>query len=432
LSIQELDSALEKLNENSAGGLDGIPTKFLKTFCGFLRIPLHKYTLHAFETGNLSQSFNSAGIKLIPKKGDITSLKNWRPISLLNSVFKLISKALDSRLQKLNEIILSRAQKGFTRNRHLHECIINIVESIAYSQQEQIPAFVLALDMAKAFDTVRHDFMNHVYRFFGIGDNLIKMLNTVSTGRTACIIKDDGSVTDHFPLGSGFPQGNPPSPDQFNMGIQIFIYKLDLDPAISPLIRQHLQLPVRHLNPDPVPFHNQNQIIDPITNLPVRKYGLKESGRETQKVEAFADDNDVIGRLNENSITCIKDTLHNFAVLSGLRCNVDKSKILLLGCDQIPEYVVQSVAICVRCTRPSVVVRMTNVAICVRCTRPSVVVRMTNDCLLNGYSLYFLYFLKRHLYTLGPCTSALHSCICATTTSNFILKNRILLHIKKY
>jgi hypothetical protein len=148
LSIQELDSALAKLNENSAGGLDGIPTKFLKTFWGFLRIPLHKYTIHAFETGNLSQSFNSAGIKLIPKKGDVTSLKNWRPMSLLNSVFKIISKALDSRLQKLNEIILSRAQKGFTRNRQLHECIINIVEAIAYGQQEQIPAFVLALDMA--------------------------------------------------------------------------------------------------------------------------------------------------------------------------------------------------------------------------------------------------------------------------------------------
>jgi hypothetical protein len=141
----------------------------------------------------------------------------------LNSIFKIISKAIDFRLQKMNELILSRAQKGFTKNRLLHECVINIIESIAQSETGKVPAFILALDMAKAFDAVRH-FMEKVYSFFGIGDNFIKMLNVISTGRTACIIKDDGTVTAPFKLGSGFPQGNPPSPNQFNMGIQIFIF----------------------------------------------------------------------------------------------------------------------------------------------------------------------------------------------------------------
>jgi hypothetical protein len=91
LAIHELDKSIEKLNENSAGGLDGISTKFLKKFWAFIRVPLHKYSVEAFDTGTLTQSFNSAGIKLIPKKGDITQIKNWRPILLLNSVFKLKS-----------------------------------------------------------------------------------------------------------------------------------------------------------------------------------------------------------------------------------------------------------------------------------------------------------------------------------------------------
>jgi hypothetical protein len=75
LSVQELDNALHRLNKKSAGGMDGIPTKFLKKFWAFLRYPLTNYANFSFNTGNLTQSFNSAGIRLIPKKGDITKIK---------------------------------------------------------------------------------------------------------------------------------------------------------------------------------------------------------------------------------------------------------------------------------------------------------------------------------------------------------------------
>jgi hypothetical protein len=137
---------------------------------------------------------------LIPKKGDSSKIKNWRPISLLNCIFKAIANAVDGRLKKINDIILTRAQKGFTNRRQIQECIINIAENIAYCENNRVLGFVLALDMAKAFDTVRHDFMNKVYDFYGIGPNMNKILNTVSTGRTACILKEDGSTTTHFQL----------------------------------------------------------------------------------------------------------------------------------------------------------------------------------------------------------------------------------------
>jgi hypothetical protein len=244
LTIQELDNALNKLNVKSAGGLDGIPTQFIKKFWLFLRQPLLKYAHHAFGTGTLSQSFNSAGIKLIPKKGDLTKIKNWRPISLLNVIFKIISKAIDTRLQKITEIVLSRGQKGFTNKRQLHECIINISETIAFAENEKIPSFLLALDMAKAFDTVRHDYMSHVYKFFGFGNNLINMLNVISTGRTAVIIKDDGSTSPPIRLGTGFPQGNSPSPNQFNIGEQILIFKIELDPRIKSIRNGPLDRPL--------------------------------------------------------------------------------------------------------------------------------------------------------------------------------------------
>jgi hypothetical protein len=233
ITLQELDHATYSLNEKSAGGLDGIGAKFFKKFWFLLRQPMLKYVTHCFNTGNLTQSFSSAGIKLIPKKGDTRQIKNWRPISLLNCVFKIIAKTVDTRLQKINEIILTRAQKGFTKNRQIQECIINIVETIAYSEKNKVPGFILALDMAKAFDTVRHDFMTKVYQFYGLGPNMIKAMCTITTNRSAAIILDDGSTATPFRLGSGFLQGSPPSPNEFNICEQILILKLDLDPAIK-------------------------------------------------------------------------------------------------------------------------------------------------------------------------------------------------------
>jgi Reverse transcriptase (RNA-dependent DNA polymerase) len=171
-------------------------------------------------------------IKLIPKKGDLTSIKNWRPISLLNCVFKIISKSVDNRLKKINEIILSRSQKGFTSKRYIQECIINIVESIGICEATNDPAIILALDMAKAFDTVQHDFAKEVYRFFGISENFTNILCTISTNRTASIMLDDGSLSKPFPLGSGFPLGNNASPNQFNPVMQILIFKIEFDPRI--------------------------------------------------------------------------------------------------------------------------------------------------------------------------------------------------------
>jgi hypothetical protein len=308
--------AINNLNSSSAGGLDGIPTKFLKKFWAFIRYPLVTYANYAIETGTLTQSFNSAGIKLIPKKGDFSNIKNWRPISLLNSIFKIIAKAIDSRLQKINEIILSRGQKGFTSKRNLHECIINITENIAFTESEDIPAFVLALDMAKAFDTVRHDYMRHVYKFFNLGENLIKMLTVIATGRSACIIKDSGETTAPFQLGSGFPQGSPPSPSQFNMGEQILIFKIELDPRIRPIKRGSHVIP-RNLDFIPDRVEAQNFPLNAAAAVPVpatRNYGSSESARNTEKVEAFADDNNVMGLLEENALLAIAEILSTLGI----------------------------------------------------------------------------------------------------------------------
>jgi hypothetical protein len=74
ISIEELDISAAQGNR-SAAGLDGINNCFIKKFWHLLRIPLHRYINHCHLRGTLTQSFRTASIKLIPKKGDCTKLK---------------------------------------------------------------------------------------------------------------------------------------------------------------------------------------------------------------------------------------------------------------------------------------------------------------------------------------------------------------------
>jgi hypothetical protein len=119
LSPAELDCAVNSAKQNSAGGSDGINNKVLKKFWYLFRTPLYEYAKLTPTTGSLTQSFNGASIRLIPKKGDTSKITNWRPISLLNCIYKVISRAVNNRLQKAAPLLLTRAQKGFVKNRYI-------------------------------------------------------------------------------------------------------------------------------------------------------------------------------------------------------------------------------------------------------------------------------------------------------------------------
>jgi hypothetical protein len=112
LTIGELDEAAGTGKIRSAPGIDGFNNFFINKFWKHFRIPLHNYMTTCFRKKILTDSFRTATIKLIPKKGDCRQLKNWRPISLLNCFYKVISRAINNRLKKFNDRFTSRAKKA--------------------------------------------------------------------------------------------------------------------------------------------------------------------------------------------------------------------------------------------------------------------------------------------------------------------------------
>jgi exonuclease III len=315
LSIQELDTAAQEAKTRSASGSDGFSNMFIKKYWSFFRFPLLQYALCCFEKKQLTDNFRNASVRLIPKKGDATNIKNWRPISLLNCFYKVISRAVNNRLKKLNDRFTSRAQKGFTTSRYLQEVILNVTQNISYCEENNIPGALVSVDLAKAFDTIYHGFVRAAYKFFGVGDLMLDIMDTLGTNRTSRIIFDDNTLSRPIKLGTGRPQGDVPSPLQFNAGNQILLFKLELDPEILSIYFQ-AELP-RNL----FPVNTDNLSIN----------FRNESNGETDKTDGLADDTSVGTLMERGSLARMKVILIDFSVISGLKCNFEKTCILPIG-----------------------------------------------------------------------------------------------------
>jgi hypothetical protein len=308
LTLAELDISAKKGKIRSAPGADSFSNSLIIRCWKYFRHPLFRYAQHCYNTGTLTHNFRSARIKLIPKAGDLGLLKNWRPISLLSNFYKIISRAINTRLNRFVNRICSRAQKGYNNRRYAQEALINVWEQVNYCRINNIKGAVVAIDMAKAFDTLSHKFLTHVYRFFNFGPSIIKWLTLLGNNREACIALDNGVNSRSFKLGRGRPQGDNISPNTFNFADQILIFKIELDPNIQ-------RIP-RNIPPLDIPPDNELNLF------------AQEMNRETCKNESLADDNTPITLLEQESLSTVKRILNDFAGISGLECNFDKSCIM--------------------------------------------------------------------------------------------------------
>jgi hypothetical protein len=112
---------------------------------------------------------NTAHIILIPKRVDAASLADFRPISLTHSVAKLLSKLLATRLSASLDSLTSRSQSAFIRKRSIHDKFLYTQCVVKELHKAKHPALFFKLDIAKAFDSVRWDYLQEVLQKLGFG-----------------------------------------------------------------------------------------------------------------------------------------------------------------------------------------------------------------------------------------------------------------------
>ena len=164
------------MQANKSPGNDGLTKEFYLAFFDLLGPKLPNSFKFALNHGELSSSQKQAVITLIEKKGgDERYLKNWRPISLLNVDTKLLSKVLACRIKKVIATLASNDQSAYVPGRFIGESVRLTSDLLEYMDDNNLPGYLVTIDIETAFDSVDHTFLCATLR------NLV-LVRTTSNG----------------------------------------------------------------------------------------------------------------------------------------------------------------------------------------------------------------------------------------------------------
>ena len=233
LTLDEISTALKEMPNDKSPGSSGLTADFYKVFWGFLKAPLHKAYLHCKKEGQLYTMARQGILTLLPKKNrNRLYIKNWRPITLLNIDYKILSKAFANRIKLVLDDIINTDQKGFVKGRLISENIRQMFDLIQYSWQQNLPGIVVSVDFEKAFDRVDYKALKRILVFFGFGEIFISWVSLLFSNFNLYTTNNGYMSSPWTPI-RGLFQGNPISSYLFLLVAEILAIKLRTNPKIE-------------------------------------------------------------------------------------------------------------------------------------------------------------------------------------------------------
>ena len=163
----------------------------------------------SYLNGDMSITQKQAIITLLHKGKNLSrdELSNWRPISLINTDYKVIVKCFALHLSKIIIYIIHDNQTGFMKGRNVSSMIRLIDDTIDMLNTVDEPGILLAVDYRRAFDSVSKEFISWAFEQFGFGDYFRWV--SVLTTNTESSIHYLGWISESFPVNTGIRQGCP-------------------------------------------------------------------------------------------------------------------------------------------------------------------------------------------------------------------------------
>ena len=208
-NVTEIINTVRNLKNTNSTGHDEFSNKFIKLSLPILAPALERIFNLSLSSGIYPDKLKIAKVIPIFKKGNSTFLNNYRPISLLSSINKIFEKILYSRLTKYIDKfqILYKYQYGFRKNHSTDHALIELVDQIRLSIDDNQMTCGIFVDLSKAFDTVNHQILLKKLEHYGIRGKALELFESYLTGRTQYVqINDNKSQT--RPITCGVPQGS--------------------------------------------------------------------------------------------------------------------------------------------------------------------------------------------------------------------------------
>lgn len=293
-SVDECLQIIKSMRLTAAPGPDGLNVAFYRAAWPWIKQDVHKLVTEFYNSGSFPKTLNATEIILIPKKAHANHVTDYRPISLTNVIYRLIAKSLANRIKEDLPNYIHHSQHAFIQGRRITDNIIiaqEIVHSFNLKSFNQ-EAFMLKIDLAKAFDRIEWSFIYDALRRKGYHGQFIQLVHAcLST--TSFSVNVNGESSGNFQATRGIRQGCPLSPYLFVLAINELSLRLQdsMDSA---------ELTGVTLGPGCPPIHSI----------------------------LFADDLIICGKADIHEVLIINNILQNFCAMSGQTPSWAKSSIL--------------------------------------------------------------------------------------------------------
>ncbi|GJV55335.1 RNA-directed DNA polymerase, eukaryota [Tanacetum coccineum] len=291
VSKEELKKAVWDCGTDKSPGPDGFTFGFYRHFWNIIENDVFEAVKCFFNDGVIPAGCNSSFITLIPKMPNANTVKDFRPISLIGSLYKIIAKILSNRLVVVLGDIVNEVQSAFIKDRQILDGPFILNEVLQWCKLKKKQSLIFKVDFEKAFDSVRWDFLDDVLKKFGFGEQWRRWIQCCLNSSKGSILVN-GSPTNEFQFYKGLKQGDP------------------LSPFLFILVMESLHLSFQR-----------------VVDAGLFK-GIKLNSSTTISHMFYADDVVFVGQWCEGNITTLTHVLECFYRASGLRINMAKSKIM--------------------------------------------------------------------------------------------------------
>jgi hypothetical protein len=294
ISNEEVRRAVFNMQPWKAPGPDGFPAGFYQKSWSIVGDSVHRFVIDVWQNPSLVADVNHTDICLIPKINNPEYIRQFRPISLCNTIYKIVSKVIVERLKDSIATLVSPFQTGFVPGRNIHENII-VAKEMAHTMHRmkgKRGAFAIKVDLAKAYDKISWEFIWRILVEINFPEALINVImHSVTSVMTN--VKWNGMRTEFFKPQRGIRQGDPISP---------YLFVLCMDKLSHIIIKA-------------VEDGNWK--------------GIK-AGRSGLMIShlMFADDLLLFGEATETQMKCVLDNLNLFCHMSGQDISQEKTSVL--------------------------------------------------------------------------------------------------------